>query len=318
MRLQGSIAQQDIGRTSNTSSTQQWQPQHVLACLTAGAFLLCISAVRTAFIGKHIQQHPSTLSCNKTGRALLHPQSAVTHLYVSNCGLPLGPSNSPSSPSRSQNTTSPPGVCSRLAVKSIRRTLQQIPQGNDSGRQLSTKALLCMPPSSKGQTTYIHSLKSCEPQLCSCTLQGCRLAAGPIWAGGCSCSTHVMCICKLFVSWICQGRPHLAPSARTRMVQPLSRAVMCVSCGGLSMMLPQCRSLCSNATASSATARAKAVCSKHEQQTQPAAQAVSLPRTHAHRACYTFACTNGAAETDVESAHTSRRDSSGSASKMAQ
>jgi hypothetical protein len=37
------------------------------------------------------------------------------------------------------------------------------------------------------------------------------------------------------------AKAHLAPSARTRMLQPFRREVMCVPSGELSMMLPHCR-----------------------------------------------------------------------------
>lgn len=70
----------------------------------------------------------STASCycqstnNLIAIQLCNMNMCTAHLYVSNCGFPLGPSNSPSSASKSQKTTSPAGVCSLLAVKSIKLT----------------------------------------------------------------------------------------------------------------------------------------------------------------------------------------------------
>lgn len=163
-----------------------------------------------------------------------------THLYVSNCGLPFGPSNRPSSPSRSQNTTSPPGVCSRLAVKSIKRTLQLPTAGQ------FVVVLGSFMPGFYGPMPRVRV--DCKPNCCAAsslmTLE--RGAIPPA---------------------VARRSTHLAPSARTRMLQPFSRAVTCVSCGGLSMMLPQCRSLCSKARASSATASARAVCDRNTHRT---------------------------------------------------
>lgn len=59
----------------------------------------------------HVYRQALALSCNC---------SMQPYLYVSNCGLPLGPSKMPSSASKSQKATSPAGICSLLAVKSIR------------------------------------------------------------------------------------------------------------------------------------------------------------------------------------------------------